>query len=88
MNPESTSQVYQFKVAGRLEPHWSNWFDGLELGCELLEDGRCVTTLTGLVIDQSALHSILIKFRDLNLQLLSVNLMTDEGEDRKDIDHE
>jgi hypothetical protein len=88
VNSQSTSQVYEFKVAGRLEPRWSKWFDGLALSYEALADGRCVTILTGLVIDQSALHSILIKLRDLNLQLLSVNLVTDEGSDGKDINHE
>ena len=45
------------------------WFEGLTITLE--EDGN--TLLTGVVIDQSALHGILKKVRDLGMPLLSVN---------------
>ncbi len=59
---------YQIKVAGHLDPAWSEWFEQLTLTHE--PDG--CTTLTGRIIDQAALHGVLIKIRDLGLPLISV----------------
>ena len=59
--------VYQIKVKGVLDEKWSDWFDAVTT---TVESG--VTTLTGTV-DQSALHGILFKIRDLNLKLISVS---------------
>ena len=44
------------------------WFDGLTI--VNLEDGGSI--LSGPVADQSALHGLLAKVRDLNLTLISV----------------
>jgi hypothetical protein len=45
------------------------WFNGLTI---TLEEGGD-TVLTGLVIDQAALHGLLKKIRDVGLPLLSIN---------------
>ena len=58
---------YELRVRGVLEPHWSAWFEGLQVAT----DGR-ETTITGPVADQAALHGLLDKIRDLGLPLLSV----------------
>jgi hypothetical protein len=63
------SMVYQIRIKGHLGPQWIEWFDGLTI--TLGENGD--TLLTGLVIDQAALHGILKKVRDLGMPLLSVN---------------
>ncbi len=69
-NPEAHQQmVYQFRIKGHLGQQWINWFQGLTITLE--EDGN--TLLNGPVIDQSALHGILKKIRDLGMPLLSVN---------------
>ena len=59
---------YEIKVKGRLEPRWSEWFDGFALAQPADDE----TMLTGLVTDQPALHGLLAKVRDLGLPLLSV----------------
>jgi hypothetical protein len=59
---------YEITVEGILDPHWSAWFDGLQLAADAA--GR--TTLTGPVADQAALHGLLGKIRDLGLPLLAV----------------
>lgn len=64
--------IYQIQVEGRLDPSWSDWFDGMTLEVERQEEGLLVTTLTGMVLDQSALHGLLNRIRDLGLPLLSV----------------
>jgi hypothetical protein len=62
-------QIYQIRVKGHLGPQRLDWFDGLTITLE--EDGN--TLLSGPVVDQSALHGILKKIRDLGMPLLSVN---------------
>ncbi len=60
--------VYQIRIAGHLDHHWSPWFGDLTLTLE--DDGT--TSVTGVVSDQAALHGLLARVRDLGLPLLSV----------------
>jgi hypothetical protein len=59
---------YEIRVKGHLDPRWSEWFDGLQIANE--PNGE--TLLSGYLPDQAALHGILARMRDLNLQLISV----------------
>jgi len=67
-----TQKVYQIRVQGRLDASWSDWFNGMTLVIEIRDDGSPITTLTGAVVDQAALHGMLAKISDLNLTLISV----------------
>ena len=60
--------VYEIRVKGHLDGHWSEWFDGLTIAN--VEDGYAL--LSGEIVDQSALHGVLVKVRDLGLPLISV----------------
>jgi hypothetical protein len=60
--------TYLIRLDGRLDDRWAAWFDGLTLSHE--DDGT--TTLRGPVTDQTALHGLLQKIRDLGLPLVSV----------------
>jgi len=64
---------YQIEVQGYLEKHWSDWFDGMKIVPEVDTHGVSVTRLTGTIIDQAALHGLLLKLYDLGMPLLSVN---------------
>ena len=64
----SQTVVYQIRLKGHLDNQWTDWFEGLTITLE--EDGDSL--LTGPVIDQSALHGLLKKVRDLNMPLVSV----------------
>ena len=66
------SATYQIKVQGRLDEGWSAWFDDMAITVESSDDRATVTTLTGTVIDQVALHGLLSRVRDLGLPLLLV----------------
>jgi hypothetical protein len=68
---------YQIQVTGYLRPEWTEWFDDMTLVHET--DGT--TTISGLVVDQAALHGLLIKVRDLGLELVAVHRTVGEGED-------
>jgi hypothetical protein len=66
--------VYEIRVKGPLDPRWSEWFDGLRITNE--SNGEAL--LSGYIADQAALHGVLARVRDLNLQLISVtNVHTD-----------
>ena len=65
---------YEIRLEGHLDDRWSAWFDGLHLTNEA--DGTA--TLCGTVIDQSALHGLLQKVRDLGLPLVSVTQVGDD----------
>ncbi len=63
------STVYQIRLRGQLDQLWSDWFDGLAITW----DDNGDTLLTGSVTDQSALHGLLRKIRDLGVTLVSIN---------------
>jgi hypothetical protein len=60
---------YRIQVKGHLRPEWTEWFDDMTVVHEV--DGT--TTLSGPVADQAALHGLLIKVRDLGLELIAVS---------------
>jgi hypothetical protein len=72
------AEIYQIRVRERLDPHWSEWLDGLAV--ENGDAGGGDTILSGPIIDQAALHGVLMKIRDMGLTLLSVTRV-DPGQD-------
>jgi hypothetical protein len=75
--------IYEIRVQGRLDQRWSGWFDGLTITYE----GDDVTVLRGPLVDESALHGILIKVRDLTLPLLAVSRVAGHGPDPSSPEH-
>ena len=69
--------VYEIRVKGHLDGHWSEWFDGLTI--VNVEDGDAL--LSGEIVDQSALHGVLVKVRDLGLPLIAVSSVNSVPED-------
>ncbi len=67
--------TYAIRVQGRLDAGWSAWFDDLTVSVAGGGGAPAVTTLTGPVIDQVALHGLLARIRDLGLPLLSVECL-------------
>jgi hypothetical protein len=66
--------TYRIRVKGHLTPEWSEWFNDMTITLE--PDGD--TILSGPVVDQPALHGLLIKVRDLGLTLISVDRVEDD----------
>jgi hypothetical protein len=63
----SMAHIYQIIVQGHLDTDWSEELEGLTITHR--SDGTSL--LSGPLVDQSALHGLLLKVRDLGLTLLS-----------------
>lgn len=66
-------ELYEIRVAGHLSENWTARFEGLSMR----HDPEGETVLTGM-LDQSAMHGVFVKIRDMGLYLISVNRI---GED-------
>lgn len=71
---------YQIKIQGVLDAGWADYFDGLTLASH-----EGVTTLTGTIVDQAALHGVLTRIRDLGLPLLLVQQVDSEQHSQMEV---
>jgi len=68
--------LYEIRVKEHLDQRWSAWFDGMMITNE--SNGNAI--ISGPLVDQAALHSLLMKVYNLNLTLISVlHVETDQG---------
>ena len=81
-NPQNPAEPsnYRIKVSGKVKESWTEWFNGMRIEFEMEGGEKPVSTLTGLLADQSALFGVLGKIRNLGLKLLSVE-QVDTGQD-------
>jgi len=69
------AEKYQILFQGLIDENWSLYFAGMTVTAE----STGVTRLRGEVADQSALHGLLNKIRDLNLKVISIKLLDSDG---------
>jgi hypothetical protein len=60
---------YEICIKESISDRWLEWFGEFNIA----QNPSGETLLTGPIADQSALHGLLAKIRDLNLTLISVN---------------
>jgi hypothetical protein len=65
------SGLYEIRLKGQLDERWADRFEGMTITLE--DNGE--TLLTGLLVDQAALHGLLKRIRDLGMKLISVNFV-------------
>jgi hypothetical protein len=75
--------LYEIRIKGHLDDQWDAWFGGLTITLE--DNGN--TLLAGPVVDQTALHGLLRKVRDLGIQLISVIRVEDRQADTSHVKH-
>ena len=68
--PDGTGR-YEIRLKGHLNDRWADWLGDVTITLE--DNGN--TLLICPVIDQSALHGLLKRVRDLGMPLLSVNFI-------------
>ena len=64
---ELDKTFYEIQVKGYLDERWTELFEGMTIA---LQDN--VTTISGMVADQAALHGLLARVRDYGLVLISI----------------
>jgi hypothetical protein len=67
-------ELYEIRVAGHLSANWASRFEGLSMRHE----PKGETVLSGM-LDQAALHGVLMKIRDMGLNLIAVNRVEASG---------
>ena len=75
MQSENQSSRYQIRVKGILDKRWLRWFEGLEMTASAENQ----TIIMG-EFDQSALHGLFNRIRDLGLELVSVHKQVSNNE--------
>jgi hypothetical protein len=60
----------EIRIKGSLGENWESWFDNMTIALE----GEN-TILSGFVCDEAAFHGILNQIRDLNLKLVSAQII-------------
>ena len=58
---------YEIQVKGYLDARWNELFEGMTIAWQ-----NNVTTISGMVADQAALHGLLARVRDYGLVLISI----------------
>jgi len=76
-SPHGTT--YEIRIMGHLPTQWTDWFEDFTITPE----NNGATRLIGSVIDQSALHGLLKKIRNLGIPLLSVNRIEPDNSDNQ-----
>lgn len=71
--------AYRIGMQGQLDARWTGWFEGMTVVHGVDEAGDPVTTLCGSLADQAALRGLLSRIWDLNLTLLSVTRVEQDG---------
>jgi len=64
---EVDKTFYEIQVKGYLDARWNELFDGMTIAWQ-----DNVTTISGEVADQAALHGLLARVRDYGLVLISI----------------
>lgn len=64
---ELDKTFYEIQVKGYLDARWNELFEGMTIGWK-----NNVTTISGMVADQAALHGLLARVRDYGLVLISI----------------
>jgi hypothetical protein len=64
-------QRVEILIEGQIDPDWSEWLGGLDV----THIGQDKSQLIGSIADQATLYGVLTKLRDLDLKLVSVEVM-------------
>ena len=69
---ELDKTFYEIQVKGYLDARWNELFDGMNIAWQ-----DNITTISGVVADQAALHGLLARVRDYGLVLISIKSAAD-----------
>ncbi len=85
INESNQPDLYEIKIRGQLQDKWAGWLNG-DVKFQKTRGDSLNTTIHLTVADQAALRGVLNRIWDLNLFLVSVNLI--KGEEKNGGNHE
>lgn len=65
-------RYYKIIIEGKIDPSWYTWLGNFQLISRKEANGKCMTTLSGIVVDQAALRGLVNTLWDLNLAVVSI----------------
>lgn len=74
--------VYRIRVAGRLDPAWSERFEGMSISISEQKEHGTTSELSGKLPDQAALMGVLQELYTCGITLLGVECKPDNNSDR------
>jgi len=72
----SAPATYRICVQGHLDEKWSDYVQGMSISTEYDECQNPVTTLTGQLLDQTALMGVINTLYDRHFPILSVECLS------------
>lgn len=69
--------IYKIIVQGVLDESWSDRYRGMQITVERKKEQTAISTLVGEIRDQSALSGILNTLYEIQMTVISVNMLTE-----------
>ena len=64
---------YEISLKGHLDERWAGRFGGMSIKNTLDLQGFPITVLSGIIVDQAALHGVITRIRDIGVPVISIN---------------
>ena len=64
---------YEISLKGHLHERWAGRFGGMSIKNTLDLQGFPITVLSGIIVDQAALHGVITRLRDIGIPIISIN---------------
>ena len=69
--------IYKIVIMGELEQQTAEQYWGMKITRSKKEGNKTITTMIGMINDQSELSGILISLHDMHFTVISVNMLTE-----------
>ena len=64
---------YEISLKGHLDERWAGRFGGMSIKNTLDQQDCPITVLSGIIVDQAALHDVINRIRDIGIPVISIN---------------
>jgi hypothetical protein len=71
MYPEEAR--YEIFLKGHLDERWAGRFGGMSIKNTFDLQGSPITVLSGIIVDQAALHGVITRIRNIGIPVMSIN---------------
>jgi hypothetical protein len=69
---------YEISLKGHLDERWAGRFGGMSIKNTIDLQNFPITVLSGIIVDQAALHDVINRIRDIGIPVISINRIASE----------